>query len=124
MSLATERRPKAAPRPATAAQRYRKGKLPEGVAQAADSDDSDAEEEQDGDEPEDIPLGGLSGDENEDLPIPQSISTKAGPKKLNLALRDVNISRDGKVTIAGKQEAGRTVAELGVPYTIGYNRTI
>ncbi|KAH7104179.1 splicing factor, Prp19-binding domain-containing protein [Auriculariales sp. MPI-PUGE-AT-0066] len=113
MSLATERRPKTAPRLANAAKRYRKGKLPEGVAQAADSDDSDAELAQDGDaEPEDVPLGGLSGEEDEDLPIQQNLPAKAAPKKMNLALKDVNISREGKVTISGRQEVGRTGAEL------------
>jgi len=113
MSLATERRPKAATKLPTAAKRYRKGKLPEGIAAAADSDDSGAEEQdEDEGEAEDVPFDGLSGDEDEDIPLPTARNISA-PKKMNLALRDVAISREGKVVIAGKHEAGRTGVELG-----------
>lgn len=32
---------------------------------------------------------------------------------INVALRDVNISKEGKVIVAGREEVGRTEAELG-----------
>lgn len=112
MSLATERRPKKAARLARPANRYRRGRLPEGVKQTADSDDSD-EEQQDDEEPGDVPIGGSADEEeDEDLPLPQQPITRPA-KKMNLTLRDVDISRDGKVTIAGKEEVGRTEVEVG-----------
>ncbi|EJD55231.1 hypothetical protein AURDEDRAFT_132410 [Auricularia subglabra TFB-10046 SS5] len=110
MSLATERRPKAAPRMAKAAKRYRPGKLPEGIKQLADSDESGDEQQEDA-EPADVPIGSAGEDEDEDLPVHQ-VQRAAPAKKMNLALRDVDISRDGKVVIAGKQEVGRTGLEL------------
>ncbi|KZV95604.1 hypothetical protein EXIGLDRAFT_748065 [Exidia glandulosa HHB12029] len=114
MSLATERRPKAAARLARPAKRYRPGKLPEGVKQLADSDDDDEEEQPDDDaEPGDVPIGGSDDEEeDEDLPLPQQGAPVRAQKKMNLALRDVNVTREGKVTVAGKLEVGRTGAEL------------
>lgn len=117
MSLATERRPKAAARLARPAKRYRRGKLPEGVKQPADSDDDDDEPQDEDAEPADVPIGG-SGDEeeDEDLPLPQQPAVRV-QKKMNLTLRDVDISRDGKVVIAGKHEVGRTGLEAGTSLT-------
>jgi microfibrillar-associated protein 1 len=33
------------------------------------------------------------------------------PKAMNLALKDVSVSKEGKVVVAGREESGRTVLE-------------
>lgn len=106
---------KQAPRLARPAVRYWKGKAPKGVADA--DSDSDQEEEEAGSvgEADDVDIGGdqdivAEGDEEEEnarlVPPVQKPS-----KIMNVALRDVNISKDGKVIIAGREESGRTALE-------------
>jgi microfibrillar-associated protein 1 len=109
MSTQTVR--KQAPRLARPAARYWKGKAPKGVADV--DSDSDVEEtplEEDGD----VPISGDQdivdeGDEEEAMRLrteaPKSI------KAMNLTLKDVNISKDGKVIVAGREESGRTALE-------------
>lgn len=63
----------------------------------------------------DVLIRDVEGDEDEDdagLEVKKTVvgRVKAG---INVALRDVNISKEGKVTVAGRDEVGRTEAELG-----------
>ncbi|KAF7310495.1 RdRP-domain-containing protein [Mycena chlorophos] len=114
MSTTTAR--KQAPRLARPAARYWKGKAPKGVADV--DSDSDAEEEEVAVEEEgDVDMGGEQdfvgggdeGDEgDDDAPAPM---VQKAAKIMNVALRDVNISKDGKVIVAGREESGRTAME-------------
>ncbi|KAF5311837.1 hypothetical protein D9619_003078 [Psilocybe cf. subviscida] len=97
---------KQAPRLARPAVRYWKGKAPKGIAEA--ESDSDAEEEEqpyldEGDVP-------MDEEEVDGLEIRQQ-SKAAAPKALNIALRDVEVSKEGKVIVAGREESGRTLEE-------------
>jgi microfibrillar-associated protein 1 len=105
----TTRKP--APRIARPAARYRKGQIPQGVGELRDSD-SDSEDQQDVQEQEtDIAIG------EEDFVTRQyetSIRPSVKPgtaKSINVALKDVDISTDGKVIVAGRAESGRTAME-------------
>lgn len=96
------------------AARYWRGKAPKNVVEGV----SDSEEE---DQPEleqeaDVNIGGeqeiIQEDDEEqeeqDMPLKKE-SLKS--KSMNIALRDVNISRDGKVIVAGREESGKTALE-------------
>lgn len=109
---------KPAARIARPAARYWKGKAPKG-ADAAESDsdyDEEAEEqvpEEEGDEL--IRDVGEDDEEEEDedgLEVRKEAVGKQARGAINVALRDVNISRDGKVIVGGKEESGKTAAEL------------
>lgn len=105
---------KQAPRPARPAGRYWKGKAPKGAADLPSSDEEDEEEleqERAHEADEDVALtgeqdflsGAAMGDEDEDedgdgLLAPR----KLAQGKMSIALRDVNISKDGKVIVGGK----------------------
>jgi hypothetical protein len=101
---------KPVPRIARPAARYWQGKAPKG---AVDVDsDSDTEEAQSMEEEGDVPIGGdqdiVEEDDEEvqlrmDLPKPM--------KSMNVTLKDVNISKDGKVIVGGREESGRTLEE-------------
>ncbi|KAJ7293878.1 microfibrillar-associated protein MFAP1, Zn finger, CCHC type protein, partial [Mycena rebaudengoi] len=107
---------KQAPRLARPAARYWKGKAPKGVIDAGDSDDSDAEDAGSGagDDEGVVDIGGeqdiVSDAEEEDESAPRPLQRQP-PKAMNVALRDVNISTDGKVIVAGREESGRTAVE-------------
>lgn len=110
---------KPAPRLARPAGRYWKGKAPKGVdATASDSDENDAEVQEVEEEGDvlihDVGSEAGEGDE-EGLEVKQPVSASRGKGKvgLNVALRDVNISKEGNVIVAGKAEVGRTQVELG-----------
>ncbi|KAJ7151582.1 microfibrillar-associated protein MFAP1, Zn finger, CCHC type protein [Mycena filopes] len=102
---------KQAPRLARPAARYWKGKAPKGVVDAdSDSDEQDARSV--GEEEGDVDIGGdqdiVPEEEDEDgdaRPVPV---VQRATKAMNVALRDVNISKDGKVIVAGREESGRT----------------
>jgi microfibrillar-associated protein 1 len=101
---------KQAPRLARPAARYWKGKAPKGVADVpSDSDEDDVPEVEEGD----VLIGGeqdiVNEDNNGGVPLRKD-ATKA-TKAMNVSLKDVSISRDGKVTVAGREESGRTVME-------------
>ncbi|KAJ7456435.1 microfibrillar-associated protein MFAP1, Zn finger, CCHC type protein [Mycena latifolia] len=103
---------KQAPRLARPAARYWKGKAPKGVVDA-DSDSEQEEVASVGEEPEDVDIGGdqdiIEEEDDEDVkPVP---AIQKPSKAMNVALRDVNISKDGKVIIAGREESGRTALE-------------
>ncbi|KAJ7630428.1 splicing factor, Prp19-binding domain-containing protein [Roridomyces roridus] len=99
MSTTTAR--KQAPRLAAPAVRYWKGKAPKGALEQADSDSEQEEEDAEDIVPEDD-----EEDEASRPPVPL-----AQKKSMNVALRDVNISTDGKVIVAGREESGRTLEE-------------
>lgn len=113
--LATQVRKHTTARPTKAAGRYWKGKAPKGVAEAP----SDSEEEEDQEQVQeegDVPIGGeedfVKEEEEESLPT-RPTETKSA-RALNVSLKDVNISRDGKVIVAGREESGRTLMEEGM----------
>ncbi len=114
MSTTTAAR-KPAPRLPQPASRYWKGKAPKGAVDV--QSDSDYEEEEqptrdDGDVP-------LSGDQYiEDAEEEEEMSFRTAEhgeqknlKTMSVSLRDVNISKEGKVIVAGREESGRTMEE-------------
>ncbi|KAI0074799.1 hypothetical protein K474DRAFT_1600937 [Panus rudis PR-1116 ss-1] len=119
MSSVTAPPRKQAPRLPRPAARYWKGKAPKGAdALPSDSDEDDYDEDQQQHQPEeegDVPIRDLEEDEDEDEGGLEVGGRKVvgGQKKggMSIALRDVNISRDGKVVVAGKEESGRTEVE-------------
>lgn len=103
-------------KPTRAAGRYWKGKAPKGAAEfPADSDEEEQEEQpelQEGD----VLIAGEQDiveeeDEESSLPVKAGLSRLA--KTMNLSLKDVNISKEGKVIVAGREESGRTKLEEG-----------
>ncbi|KAF5361722.1 hypothetical protein D9758_007387 [Tetrapyrgos nigripes] len=105
---------KQAPRLARPAARYWKGKAPKGVA-AVDSD-SDSDEGQPVEQEGDVLIGGEQDivaqyDEDEQMEMPMKTEHGKPTKSMNIALRDVNISKEGKVIVAGREESGRTALE-------------
>jgi hypothetical protein len=106
MSSATR---KQAPRLAKPAIRYWKGKAPKGSAEV--NSDSDVEEEPSNFEEGDIPI--IDHDEEEEdegfETIPKREMVK--PRAMNLSLKDVSVSKEGKVVVAGREESGRTALE-------------
>ncbi|KAI0035259.1 splicing factor, Prp19-binding domain-containing protein [Vararia minispora EC-137] len=108
MSTAAPR--KQAPRPLKPVGRYWKGKAPKGATDLPSSDEEDEEDveaqglpEEEGDEvlvgEQDFLSGAVVADEEEDG------GATGRAKKLNIALRDVEISKDGRVKVGG-MEAG------------------
>ncbi|KAJ7480103.1 microfibrillar-associated protein MFAP1, Zn finger, CCHC type protein [Mycena galericulata] len=112
MSASTAR--KQAPRLARPAVRYWKGKAPKGVADA-DSDSDQEEEAGSVGEGDDVDIGGdqdiIPEDDEEAEGLKPLPPVQKPAKIMNVALRDVNISKDGKVIIAGREESGRTAVE-------------
>lgn len=111
-----------APRPARPAARYWKGKAPKGAAELPSSEEEDEDEVQEVEEEGDVPLGGeqlingMGEGEGEDDEDEDGTSRAKGKKvgKMSVALRDVNISKEGKVIVGGKDEVGRTALEVGM----------
>ena len=105
---------KPAPRLARPAARYWKGKAPKG----ADDILSDSDEEEEIQQPEeegDILIGDQDfgeGEDEEEPPI-RAVTKPTTTKAINVSLKDVNISKDGKVIVAGREESGRTELEGG-----------
>ncbi|KAE9409396.1 hypothetical protein BT96DRAFT_962482 [Gymnopus androsaceus JB14] len=98
-------KPKQAPRMARPAARYWRGKAPKNAYE------EQPEVEQEGD----INIGGdqeivqeEDDEEEEDMPMKKEALKS---KSMNIALRDVNISREGKVIVAGREESGKTALE-------------
>ena len=106
---------KQAPRPARPAARYWKGKAPKGVDVTALSESEDEEEQNELQEEGDVSMAGdqlvkEEDDEEEDMQM-RTVAQKATAKTMNVTLKDVNISKDGKVIVAGREESGRTLEE-------------
>ncbi|KXN87534.1 Microfibrillar-associated protein 1 [Leucoagaricus sp. SymC.cos] len=118
--MATVQR-KQAPRLARPAARYWKGKAPKGVTEVeSDSDVDEGQEfgpQEDGDiqikDAGDIDIGG-AGEEDEDEVV-QMRKSKADikGKSISVALKDVSVSKEGKVIVAGRLESGKTEMEGG-----------
>lgn len=105
---------KQAPRPAKPVGRYWQGKAPKGTLEA--ESESDAEEEDNQQlEDGDVPIGGdqdIAGDDEEEEEEEMQLKKAARPQKImNVALKDVSISNEGKVIVAGREESGRTQLE-------------
>jgi microfibrillar-associated protein 1 len=104
---------KQAPRLPRPAGRYWKGKAPKGVADLPSSDESDDEREVPQEEG-DVAFAGeqeflhaeYDGDEDEEQGRKGHMTGR-----MSVALKNVNISKEGKVLIAGRQEVGRTEME-------------
>ncbi|TFK57673.1 hypothetical protein OE88DRAFT_1709842 [Heliocybe sulcata] len=113
--LATTVPRKTAPRPAKPVGRYWKGKAPKGAPDAArsdsDEDEEQEEEEEVGEGEGDERIDEMAGEEEEDELEVRERKGAAGTRAINVALRDVNISKDGKVIVAGREEVGRTTME-------------
>ncbi|EPQ61112.1 hypothetical protein GLOTRDRAFT_113563 [Gloeophyllum trabeum ATCC 11539] len=117
--LATTVPRKTAPRPAKPVGRYWKGKAPKGAPELpqSDSDEDDNEDdeqkpEEEGDERIDEMQG--EGDDEGELQVRREEGPgpgRKGTRAINVALRDVNISREGKVIVGGREESGRTALE-------------
>ena len=50
-------------------------------------------------------------DEEDDALEVREVKKAAVKKGMNVTLKDVSVSKEGRVTIAGKEEVGRTAAE-------------
>ncbi|KAH7916476.1 splicing factor, Prp19-binding domain-containing protein [Hygrophoropsis aurantiaca] len=108
--LATEVRKHTAPRPARPTGRYWKGKAPKGAEEVdSDSDEEDAPVlEEDGDV---LIAGDQDIADESDVDEPVKAEPGKSLKAMNVSLKDVNISKDGKVIVAGRDESGRTALE-------------
>ncbi|KAF9535769.1 splicing factor, Prp19-binding domain-containing protein [Crepidotus variabilis] len=99
---------KQAPRLARPAARYWKGKAPKGVAEV--QSDSEAE-----DEDQEVGDVEMEQEQDEDEEIEEfGMKSEAATSKLkgmNITLKDVNVSKEGKVIVAGREESGRTAVE-------------
>ncbi|KAG1828632.1 splicing factor, Prp19-binding domain-containing protein [Suillus variegatus] len=115
--LATQVR-KHTSKPTRAAGRYWKGKAPKGAAEYPSDSNEDDEEQLEVQEEGDVLIGGeqdiVREDENEETTLPVKTGQGRVVKAMNLALKDVNISKDGKVIVAGREESGRTKLEEDV----------
>ncbi|KAF9454943.1 hypothetical protein P691DRAFT_620767, partial [Macrolepiota fuliginosa MF-IS2] len=115
---------KQAPRLPRPAVRYWKGKAPKGVAEL--ESDSDVEEQaedefeqqhEEGDvliqEAGDVDMGESEGEEeDEGMQLPK-VKMDAKGKIMRVALKDVSVSKEGAVVVAGRLESGRTEMEDG-----------
>ncbi|KAG1865516.1 microfibrillar-associated protein MFAP1, Zn finger, CCHC type protein [Suillus subalutaceus] len=112
--LATQVR-KHASKPTRAAGRYWKGKAPKGAAEFPSDSDEDDEEQLEVQEEGDVLIGGeqdiVENDEDEETTLPVKMGQGRVVKTMNLTLKDVNISKEGKVIVAGREESGRTKLE-------------
>lgn len=110
--------------PKPQAQRYRRGKLPNGAPIPSDESSDDEEEQQQqpiraarrtyaDDEREGIVAGGAGKiiRPGNDLVSSVKAASGAGKKGIQVALRDVKVEDDGALLIGGKREVGRTEME-------------
>jgi microfibrillar-associated protein 1 len=109
-------------KPTRAAGRYWKGKVPKGAAEYhSDSEDED-EEQPELQEEGDVLIAGeqdIVEEEDDDEALPVKTGQDRVMKTMNLTLKDVNISKEGKVIVAGREESGRTRLEEGTCYRFG-----
>lgn len=113
MSTTTAAR-KPAPRLPKPASRYWKGKAPKGAVDVQSDSDYEEDEQPTGDDG-DVPLSGdqyIEGEEEEEMSFRTAEHVEQKTlKTMNVSLRDVNISKEGKVIVAGREESGRTLEE-------------
>lgn len=96
---------KEVPRPARPAARYWKGKAPKGVTEV--HSDSDVDEVA---EDEAVVEERLDDEDIEEFGMKQEREA-VRQRGMNIALKDVSVSREGKVVVAGREESGRTAME-------------
>ncbi|KAG1749622.1 microfibrillar-associated protein MFAP1, Zn finger, CCHC type protein [Suillus paluster] len=113
--LATQVR-KHTSKPTRAAGRYWKGKAPKGAAEFPSDSDEDDEEQREVQEEGDVLIAGEQDiveddDDDEETTLPVKTGQGRVAKTMNLTLKDVNISKEGKVIVAGREESGRTKLE-------------
>jgi len=103
---------KPAQRLARPAARYWKGKAPKGADEVL-SDSDEEEELQQPEEEGDIQIGDqdFGQEEDEDEAPIRAAAKPVVTKSVNIALKAVNISKDGRVIVAGREESGRTELE-------------
>ena len=106
---------KQAPRLARPAGRYWKGKAPKGAVDLP-SDESDEEKEEVPQDEGDVAFAGEQEFLRAEYDDGEEEEEEEGRKghmtgRMSVALKNVNISKEGKVIVAGKQEVGRTEAE-------------
>jgi len=117
--LATQVRKHTTARPTRAAGRYWKGKAPKGLTEVP-SDSEEEKEQEETQEGRDIPIGGeedivdAEEEEEEEESLPTRSTQAKSARALNVSLKDVSISQDGKVIVAGREESGRTLVEEGM----------
>jgi len=115
--MATSTR-KQAPRLAKPAGRYWKGKAPKGATDFSSSSESDDDKDLPHEEG-DVAFAGeqeflhAKHDDEEEEDVEQGRKTG----RMSIALKNVNISREGKVIIAGRQEVGRTEVEGALAFS-------
>ena len=115
-SAMSSRQPaKRLPRPAA---RYWKGKAPKGADALSDSDEEEGLEAQEEQEEGDVNIsdvGGGGDEEQEEEEDGLEVRPAVGKRvkgAITVALKDVTVSREGKVIVGGKEESGRTAVEL------------
>lgn len=112
MSLATTAPRKQAARPAKPAARYWKGKAPQGITDVQSDSDEDDEEQRDDLEEGDVALDEeMNMDDEDDQGMTLRNQEVAKTKAMNIALKDVAVSKEGKVIVSGRDEVGRTALE-------------
>jgi microfibrillar-associated protein 1 len=114
--MATAQR-KQAPRLPRPAARYWKGKAPKGVAELeSDSDEEPEQQLEDGDvlikDAGDINSEGNEED-NEEMRLSGVRVDLRKKGSMNITLKDVSVSKEGKVIVAGRLESGKTEMETG-----------
>lgn len=115
--LATQVR-KHAVKPTRAAGRYWKGKAPKGAVEFPSDSDEEEDQQPELQEEGDVLIAGdqdiiEEDEEDEEGTLPVKAGQGKVVKTMNLSLKDVNISKEGKVIVAGREESGRTKLEEG-----------
>ncbi|KAI1787817.1 splicing factor, Prp19-binding domain-containing protein [Ganoderma leucocontextum] len=116
--MSTRQPAKRMPRPAA---RYWKGKAPKGAdAAPSESDEEEETDAQEAQEEGDVSISDVGGGEDEDedeeaeedgLEVRPAVGKRV-KGAITVALKDVTVSREGRVIVAGKDESGRTAVEL------------
>ena len=117
LAMSSRQPAKRLPRPAA---RYWKGKAPKGADALSDSDEEVALEAQEEQEEGDVSISDLGGggdEEEEEEEEENGLEVRPAVGKrvkgaITVALKDVTVSREGKVIVGGKEESGRTAVEL------------
>ena len=108
----TARKP--AVRPARPVGRYWRGKAPKGAADLpSDSDSDDPNTREEGEYQDDVSIAGDVERSDIDSST-RPLTTTSDQKQISITLKDVDISKEGKVIVAGREESGKTVMEKGI----------
>jgi microfibrillar-associated protein 1 len=114
--MATVQR-KQAPRLPRPAARYWKGKAPRGAVELESDSDEELEQQlEDGDvlikDAGDIDME-RSEEESEGIQLSGARADLKKKGSMNITLKDVSVSKEGKVIVAGRLESGKTEMEAG-----------